>query len=233
MSTIIRCEDFYRVFVKGAPDIVLRQSTHYLRKDGTRTPLTSETFNRITQKITEFSDLALRTLLICFREDLSLNNAEDVEQDLTVIGLVEIEDPLRPEVIEAIQKGGFSGCGSFSSASVVDADCEGESSCRHCACASVCVRPRAAARGSACDTVKENPQPHTIAPSSIPLAHSIAQGMQTRSAARSSDAADSADSQFRSQSGDARLTPRERWISRPPELHPSIHPSFLPSIRRR
>jgi Ca2+-transporting ATPase len=115
MSTIIRCEDFYRVFVKGAPDIVLRQNTHYLRKDGTRTPLTSETFNRITQKIPEFSDLVLRTLLICFRdfettkEDLSLDNAEDVEQDLTMIGLVGIEDPLRPEVIEAIQKCDLAG----------------------------------------------------------------------------------------------------------------------------
>jgi Ca2+-transporting ATPase len=110
MSTIVACDRFYRAFVKGTPDFVLRGSTHYLAKDGTRMPLTQEIRDGITQKIVDFSDLALRTLLICYRDfsttepEHAWDDAENVEQDLTVIALVGIEDPLRPEVIEAIRK---------------------------------------------------------------------------------------------------------------------------------
>jgi Ca2+-transporting ATPase len=108
MSTIIACDGFYRAFVKGAPDFVLRGSTHYMTKDGTRTRLTQEVRDGITAKISEFSDLALRTLLLCYRDfrtteqDPAWDDPKNVEQDLTVIALVGIEDPLRPEVITAI-----------------------------------------------------------------------------------------------------------------------------------
>jgi Ca2+-transporting ATPase len=109
MSTIIGHQGRFRAFVKGAPDFVLRGSTAYLNSKGEVVELTQEVRDAYLAKVAAFSDLALRTLLICYRDfDVAERQPEwddpaNVESDLTVIALVGIEDPLRPEVIGAIQ----------------------------------------------------------------------------------------------------------------------------------
>ena len=110
MSTIIAKDGHHRVYAKGAPDFVLRTCTHYIDAQGNRQEISQEWRDAILAKIGEFADLALRTMLICYG-DLPEAEKQDewedplnVEKDLTVIGLVGIEDPLRPEVIHAIEQ---------------------------------------------------------------------------------------------------------------------------------
>jgi Ca2+-transporting ATPase len=110
MSTIVRKEGHFRVYVKGAPDFVLRGSTHYTDRNGQVHELSQDDRDALLAKVSEFSDLALRTMLLCYRDFESgeqlpeWDDPVNVEQELTVIALVGIEDPLRPEVINAIKQ---------------------------------------------------------------------------------------------------------------------------------
>ena len=57
------------------------------------------------QKIIDFANASLRTLILAYREvDQLSDNPEDIENDLVLVGLVGIMDPLRPGVPDAISK---------------------------------------------------------------------------------------------------------------------------------
>lgn len=109
MSTIIMKNDVGRSYVKGAPDFVLRTCTRYLTVDGKEKELNEKALRRFKKTIESFADQALRTLLIAYTDinDKNMakkwNDPEYAEQNLCVIGLVGIEDPLRPEVSDAIK----------------------------------------------------------------------------------------------------------------------------------
>ena len=110
MSTIIAKNGQHRIYAKGAPDFVLRTCTHYIDAQGRRQEISQEWRDALLAKIGEYADLALRTMLVCYGDLPEAEKQEEwedpinVEKDLTVIGLVGIEDPLRPEVIHAIEQ---------------------------------------------------------------------------------------------------------------------------------
>jgi Ca2+-transporting ATPase len=110
MSTIVAHDDVYRMFAKGAPDRLLSRCVRYLTSYCIQKDVTEELRGQIARTQKAFGDLALRTLLICFRDfpvsgfDPKLSDPESDEDDLTVIALVGMEDPLRPEVIGAVEK---------------------------------------------------------------------------------------------------------------------------------
>ncbi|KAH0793266.1 calcium-translocating P-type ATPase, PMCA-type family protein [Histomonas meleagridis] len=110
MSTIVMKDGHGRSYVKGAPDFVLRTCTHYMKFDGNIEELDEGARQRINSSITSFADQSLRTMLIAYTDlqETEMNpNWEDpdyAEQNLCVIGLVGIEDPLRPEVKGAIEQ---------------------------------------------------------------------------------------------------------------------------------
>ena len=110
MSTIIAKDGHHRIYAKGAPDFVLRTCTHYIDSNGNRQEITEQWREALLAKIGEFADLALRTMLVCYgdlpeaEKQEEWEDPQNVEKDLTVIGLVGIEDPLRPEVVHAIEQ---------------------------------------------------------------------------------------------------------------------------------
>lgn len=112
MSTIINKEGQHRIYLKGAPDFVLKSCTRYISKDGQIHDLDKSTRDSFNEHISSYADLALRTMLLAFRDigkkgdevDDDWNDPEKVETDLTVFCLVGIQDPLRPEVIHAIEQ---------------------------------------------------------------------------------------------------------------------------------
>jgi Ca2+-transporting ATPase len=101
MSTVIEKDGHLRSYVKGAPDFVLRGATHSMDRQGDVHELTEGGKMALLAKTAEFSDLALRTMLLCFRD---MGEDDDPEQDLTVLALVGIEDPLRPEVVHCMHQ---------------------------------------------------------------------------------------------------------------------------------
>ena len=93
-------------FTKGAPDEVLRRCTK-IWQGGQAVPITKEQREQILAENKGMADQALRVLGAAQRiydECPASNAAEDLEQDLTWIGMCGMIDPIRPEVKDAIQK---------------------------------------------------------------------------------------------------------------------------------
>ena len=91
-------------FTKGAPDEVLRRCTR-IRQNGRDVPITDEQRKRILAENKTMADEALRVLAAAQRiydERPASNSPDELEQDLTWIGMCGMIDPIRPEVKDAI-----------------------------------------------------------------------------------------------------------------------------------
>ena len=101
MSTLNAEGSGYRVHTKGAIDNILKISTTAL-VNGQVVPLTSDLkadYMRITE---EMSDSALRVLGVAYKDTTTMIAPEEMEKDLTIVGLVGMIDPPRLEVKDSI-----------------------------------------------------------------------------------------------------------------------------------
>ncbi|MCX7854568.1 MAG: cation-translocating P-type ATPase [Anaerolineae bacterium] len=105
----------YIVYVKGAPDSVLPRCTHIL-ENGISVPMTPARRAHIENINRDLGREALRVLAVACRllpegaQDLvTSQDPEQVERDLTFIGLVAMRDPARPEARPAVEKARTAG----------------------------------------------------------------------------------------------------------------------------
>ena len=106
MSTVHVDGDSFIQYTKGAPDELLKKCTK-IYKDGVERELTDADRAEILSSNKAFADKALRVLAGSYRkygEKPSSFKAEDLECDLTFIGLAGMIDPVRPEVKAAIRE---------------------------------------------------------------------------------------------------------------------------------
>ncbi|XP_053326148.1 plasma membrane calcium-transporting ATPase 2 isoform X5 [Spea bombifrons] len=111
MSTVIKLEDgSYRMFSKGASEIILKKCSKILNGAGEPRIFKPRDRDEMVKKVIEpMACDGLRTICIGYR-DFSNNpepdwdNENEILTDLTCIAVVGIEDPVRPEVPEAIRK---------------------------------------------------------------------------------------------------------------------------------
>jgi len=92
-------------FTKGAVDSLLEVSTR-IRADGRVQPLTAENRARILARMEELAADGMRVLGVACRPMASVGaglQACDMEQDLILLGLVAMMDPLRDEVKSAVR----------------------------------------------------------------------------------------------------------------------------------
>jgi len=96
----------YVVYVKGALDILLPRCQTIL-EDGVHKPLTPARRQHIENVNRDLGREALRVLAVAYRllDDLPERlDPDEVENDLTLIGLVAMIDPARPEARPAVEK---------------------------------------------------------------------------------------------------------------------------------
>ncbi len=109
--TVVRDMDGQELaFVKGAPEVVLERCTHILSEKGAQ-EMTEAERARMLEANHFLANDALRVLALAER---SLGPAEpaaegiprdrELEQDLTLLGLIGLQDPPRGEALEAIKK---------------------------------------------------------------------------------------------------------------------------------
>ena len=115
-----------RLLVKGAPNLLLERCTHVKFRDGTVAVLTGDLRRNIEEKVTEMAARPLRCLALAVKEKDELesslktfepkdgrsiskhpllsdpDNFRDIESGLTLVGIVGIKDPARPEVADSI-----------------------------------------------------------------------------------------------------------------------------------
>uniref|UniRef100_A0A8C6LDJ3 Calcium-transporting ATPase n=1 Tax=Nothobranchius furzeri TaxID=105023 RepID=A0A8C6LDJ3_NOTFU len=111
MSTVIKLPDgSFRLYSKGASEIMLKKCSYLLDANGEpRSFRPRDRDEMVKQVIEPMACEGLRTICIAYR-DLSPNpepewdNEAEIVTELTCITVVGIEDPVRPEVPEAIRK---------------------------------------------------------------------------------------------------------------------------------
>ncbi|XP_072438255.1 plasma membrane calcium-transporting ATPase 2 isoform X12 [Chiloscyllium punctatum] len=111
MSTVIKMQDgSFRMYSKGASEIVLKKCSNILNAAGEARVFRPRDRDEMVKKVIEpMACDGLRTICIAFRDfpgspEPDWDNENDILMDLTCIAVVGIEDPVRPEVPEAIRK---------------------------------------------------------------------------------------------------------------------------------
>lgn len=103
MSMVYKHENGFRVYSKGSPEKILSISTKILI-DGNVVPITEEHIKQIEESIQKLQYQAKRVIGFAFKDVISPLEENDIENNLVFIGFVGIEDPLRSDVKEAIEK---------------------------------------------------------------------------------------------------------------------------------
>jgi len=92
------------VFTKGAPDMLLKKCTSVCQKKGV-TLLTRELRRKILDVNDEMAKDALRVIAVAYKRlDFLPYSRDELESNLTFIGLIGMLDPPRPEAAEAVIK---------------------------------------------------------------------------------------------------------------------------------
>ncbi len=106
MSTLHSENGTILQFTKGAPDEILKRSTHILTQNGVR-EITDADRTKILENNKSMADGALRVLACGMREYTQIPsdlNPDKIEKELTFIGMYGMIDPVRPEVKVAVEK---------------------------------------------------------------------------------------------------------------------------------
>ncbi|KAG8199832.1 hypothetical protein JTE90_000919 [Oedothorax gibbosus] len=121
MSTVVRIDGGFRVYTKGASEMVLKRCIHIYGRDGRLDRFTKEDGDRLIKTVIEpMASEGLRTIGLAYKDylfqptgahnEVQITSEPDWEDedkiicDLTCICIVGIEDPVRPEVPDAIKK---------------------------------------------------------------------------------------------------------------------------------
>lgn len=114
MSTMVEHNGRFRLYTKGASEIVLALCTSILNPETMEVhPISEHEISSISKNIKSWASEGLRTFVLAFKEtDVAADNnsEENIENDLTFIGLCAIKDPLRKEIPGAVamcQKAGL------------------------------------------------------------------------------------------------------------------------------
>ena len=106
MATLHRCaDDETMMFVKGAPEVILKHCDRQQTKRGQQVALDRERFLKESDRLASQGE---RVLAMAWIENPNVEagslRAEDLPRNLVLLGLVGLLDPPRPEAIEAVKE---------------------------------------------------------------------------------------------------------------------------------
>jgi len=111
MSSVTVSGENYRVHTKGASEIVVDLCNNVRMEDGSVVPMTPALRQELLQTIESYATESLRTLCLAYKDipapegEISWDSVGDeLDQGLTCLMIVGIEDPVRPEVPGAIKQ---------------------------------------------------------------------------------------------------------------------------------
>jgi len=106
MSSVRRFEDRQVLCMKGAPDSILSIST-FIYKEGTAVKISREDKDLIEEINKNYADQAMRVLAVAYRdlgEEKRDYILDEIERDVTFLGLMAMTDPPKEGVKEAIER---------------------------------------------------------------------------------------------------------------------------------
>ena len=126
MGVIIKHDSGYRLYVKGASEVLFSLSKRHIvvSKDRAHGDLVETASldeyatNNVDRTIIYYANQSLRTIAVCYRDFASWPPVplvdgsvpyDAIARDLTLVAIVAIEDPLRPGVAEAVRSSQTAG----------------------------------------------------------------------------------------------------------------------------
>lgn len=108
MTTVHKNDDKYRVITKGAPDVLLEKCTKEISKINSDGSINVNLINKqyIIRKNKEMAEQALRVIAVAYKDISGVpnkNELNDLEKNLTFVGLIGMIDPPREGVKEAVK----------------------------------------------------------------------------------------------------------------------------------
>lgn len=126
MATVVRTDKAFRIYAKGAAEVLLKRCSTIVQNaavDSFTSTLTPGTMASLNEVIDLFATRSLRTIGLIYRDidQLPIREGETIEEyfqhgfddffnDMTLLAIVGIQDPLRPGVKESVlrcQKAGI------------------------------------------------------------------------------------------------------------------------------
>ena len=115
MSVLVRDKNQQKLLVKGAPETIIDRCTHTLvGANGKRVPMSKGLSELLLREVVDYGNRGLRVIALASIEDVASNpllkkakttsEYTQLEQNLTLLGLVGMLDPPRPEVAGSIRK---------------------------------------------------------------------------------------------------------------------------------
>jgi len=101
MSTVANIDNQALVLSKGAPSRIFERCKH-VEVGGGQIESMENHRGRLDQEIEEMTNLAMRPLALAYKSSND-SHSKDYENDLTLLALVGISDPARPDVPEAVR----------------------------------------------------------------------------------------------------------------------------------
>ena len=115
MSVLVRSGKQEKLLVKGAPETIIERCSHTLvGTDAKKVALNRKLTDLLLKKVVDYGNRGLRVIALASIDDVSGNpltrtatspaEYEKLEQKMTLVGLVGMLDPPRPEVADSIRK---------------------------------------------------------------------------------------------------------------------------------
>lgn len=115
MSVLVGSYERPRLLVKGAPESIIERCTKaFIGNSGEVVPLSSELISVLNRKVSEYGNKGLRVIAFATVDNIAghpligrattTQEYAKLEQNMTLVGLVGMLDPPRPEVKESIRK---------------------------------------------------------------------------------------------------------------------------------
>ncbi|MCH5265995.1 MAG: cation-translocating P-type ATPase [Lachnospiraceae bacterium] len=102
MTTLHDTPEGFLSVTKGAPEIILADSTHY-EEDGTLHPMTPSQRKEFLAEAERFASQALRVLAVGYRRSTAPHKDSSLEKELVFAGLAGLMDPPRKEAYAAVK----------------------------------------------------------------------------------------------------------------------------------
>ncbi len=103
MHTLVESDDGTAIaYSKGAPEVILGNSKYYVDVEQKVKKLTKDVILQYQESLDKMSKNSLRTIAFGYKIFKGKHANSEVGQDLILIGIIGIEDPLRDEVETSI-----------------------------------------------------------------------------------------------------------------------------------
>lgn len=102
MSTVTRVVNQPILFIKGASEIILNQSRFYMNEKNEINEFTEQDRARYADLIESYASKAFRTIAVAYKELKADENTN--QEELILLGILALRDPVRPGVPDAVKK---------------------------------------------------------------------------------------------------------------------------------